>query len=165
MNRILTLVMFGLALLIVAPSTLAQTAEPLPEATPIVVSGDTSITIAQSPSVPVESTTPLFDIGKAAPYIAVIILLIVLLVVEVVDKRRLAELAAKSLTPEAYAVIAAGIHRGIEDAAAYVQGTITPLDDALFGPTRTQVEDLLARIQALEDAKSSSADASTRGGS
>lgn len=153
MKRIVLFVLSVLFVLcVVSPvSPVAYAQDATPEATPVVVSGGDTITIEQP--APVEAS-PLFDLSKALPYIAVIVLLLVLVVIEVVDKRRLSELVAKSMTPEMFAIVSAAINKGVADAGSYVALTPSPLDDALFRPTKAQVDDLLARIQALEDAKS-----------
>lgn len=147
MNRILFVLLTALILGLALQPARAQ--EATPEATAV---APTTIINYNEPVTTADSE-PLFDLSKAAPYLAVIVLLVALVLIEVVDKRRLAELAAKSLTPEAYAILSAGIVRGLADAGAYVKATPTPLDDALFEPADVQIRDLLDRVKALEDAK------------
>lgn len=157
MKRIVLFVLSVLFVLcVVSPvSPVAHAQDATPEATPAVVTVNvpgTTINVEQ-PAAPA-ADAPWLDLSKSAPFLAVIVLLCVLLAFSTIRHDKLAVVAANSIPASLWPAIRAGLVQGANDVGAYVGGTPTPLDDAVYTPTRSEFDDLIARMDALEAAKS-----------
>lgn len=151
MKRILSNVLF-IALIVIAllgvfanEHALVLAQDTVPAATPTVAPVVINFEPAPSSSV--------VNFSAALPYLAVIALLGALLVFVVVRHDKIATVAANGIPAPAWPSVRAGLIQGANDIGAYVRETPSPLDDAVYTPTRSEFDDLIARIDTLEQAK------------